>query len=330
MTNVEDNKEGEERGKTAAVPGEWASWILLYLKGMAMGLGDSVPGISGGTIAVITNIYDRLIYSIRAVDLDALKLVLKGRIAEAWQHINGNFLLLLALGILSGLLLSANTVLFLLAEYYEVLMAFFIGLILASTWLLRSQFRMRGPLAWLLLLVGLAVTMGIAFLDARQADLALWYVFVCGAIAICAMILPGLSGAFILILLGIYEAVLRALLALEWQVILVFMLGCVTGLLAFSRLLALTLKRYHDLSYSFITGLLLGSLLTLWPWQRVVSEYIDSEGQVHSLSTRPVWPLNYEELAGQDPMLTLCLVSALGGFGLVILLHGVFNHQARD
>lgn len=239
---------------------------MLYLKGVAMGLGDSVPGISGGTIAVITKIYDELIFSIRAVDVVACRLLIGGQFKALWQHINGLFLLLLAAGILSGLLLSANTVLYLLENYFAPLMAFFIGMVLTSTWLLKDEFSVSAWQNLLALLAGLLLAISIAFISPRSADLSLPYIFFSGAIAISAMILPGLSGAFILLLLGVYEYILGALLDFDLPTIVTFMLGCGLGLIAFSRVLSWLLRAHHQLSYAFITGMLLGSVSALWPW----------------------------------------------------------------
>jgi putative membrane protein len=247
--------------------------LLLFLKGVAMGLGDSVPGISGGTIAVITKIYDQLVYSIRAVDLRAAGLLFTGQFRSVWQHINGTFLSILVLGILSGLLISANTVLFLLENYFPPLMAFFIGMVLASTVLLRHEFSLAAWQNLLALCIGLLLAVSIGFITPRDAELSLLYVFFSGAIAISAMILPGLSGAFILLLLGVYEFILGALLGFDLPYILVFVLGCAAGLIAFSRVLSWMLREHHQLSYGFITGMLLGSVSALWPWQQTEGEY---------------------------------------------------------
>ena len=257
-------------------PDSWASprgKLILFLKGVAMGLGDSVPGISGGTIAVITKIYDQLVFSIRAVDLRACGLLFTGQFKAFWQHISGTFLLVLALGILSGLLASANTVLFLLENYFAPLMAFFIGMVLASSYLLRKEFLLGAWQNIIALLLGLLLAISIGFITPRSAELSLLYVFFSGAIAITAMILPGLSGAFILLLLGVYEFILGALLDFDLPYILVFMLGCALGLLAFSRVLSWLLREHHQLSYGFITGMLLGSISALWPWQEAEEGY---------------------------------------------------------
>jgi putative membrane protein len=303
------------------------SQLLLFCKGLAMGLGDSVPGVSGGTIAVITNIYDKLIFSITSIDLVALKLIFSGRIKAAWQHFNGSFLAVLSLCILAGLVISANTVLYLLENEFEALMAFFLGLVLASCWLLKQEFDLRRAKNLVAMCVGAALTIVVGMIAPRVVDLSLLYLFFSAAIAICAMILPGLSGAFILLLLGVYEFILGALIELELLYILVFVAGCVTGLLLFSRLLAWLLSNYHQLCYGCITGMLVGSVSVLWPWQYTQSAYTDAAGTAHLLLKVNVLPTNYVDLTGSEPALLLVSLCALGGALLVLLLHRVFNSK---
>lgn len=305
-----------------------AANLLLFCKGVAMGMGDAVPGISGGTIAVISNIYDKLIYSIRAIDIEAARQLLNGRFREFWTHINGYFLLILALGMLTGLLLSANTVLYLLDTQFESLMAFFIGLVLASAVLLLSQFRLRSGSNIFVFLLGMLAIFAIGTIEPGNSELSYFTVFLSGALAICAMILPGLSGAFILILLGVYDFMLSALMAFNYPYILAFTLGCIVGLLAFSRLLSWLLQHYHQLCYGFITGLLLGSISVLWPWQQAVTFHTDSAGQLHALQTVKLWPSNYSALTGDDPMLLATMLSLLAGLLLVTILHKVFKNSS--
>jgi putative membrane protein len=302
---------------------------LLYCKGVAMGMGDAVPGVSGGTIAVITQIYDELIFSLRAIDLQALQLLLRGRLRQLWQHCNGSFLLVLALGILSGLLLSANTVLYLLQYWFEALMAFFVGLVLASCWLLNHECNYRDGRVLLFLLAGITLTVSIGLLDPANGNFSLPAIFLSSAVAICAMILPGLSGAFILLLLGVYEYVLRALIEFNVAVIGVFVLGCVLGLLSFSRLLAWLLRTRREACYAFIIGMLLGSLSVLWPWQHTQAYYTDSSGELHPLQAINVMPFNYTEITGQDPMVGLVFLSLLLGVGVVAGLHRLFANPPR-
>lgn len=313
----------EERDKQE-IASAYATHAVIYAKGVAMGMGDSVPGISGGTIAVITHIYDKLIFSIRAVDLQALRLLATGQFAAVWQHINGSFLLVLALGILSGLLLSANTVLYLLDNRFEALMAFFIGLVLASSWLLKDECDLRAWPNLVALLLGSMLTIGIGLLPHANGNFSLLAMFFSGAIAICAMILPGLSGAFILLLLGVYEYVLTALIEFNLPVILVFVSGCVVGLLAFSRVLAWLLRNFHELSYGFIIGMLLGSLSILWPWQHAQTYFTDSSGELHILRALNVSPGQYTELTGQAPQVVLVLICLLAGGLLVLAMERLF------
>lgn len=320
--------EAEDKIKSQAKKGTATYYGVLYAKGIAMGLGDSVPGVSGGTIAVITRIYDELIYSIRAVDEKALALLLKAEIKQCWDHINGFFLLTVALGILSGLLISANTVLYLLEEQFEALMGMFIGLVLASTVLLLENFSLKKVPNVVAVTLGASMTVLVGVLEPVVSEFSLPYLFFCGAIAISAMILPGLSGAFILLLLGAYEYMLTALTSLQWSAIIVFMSGCIVGILAFSRVLAMALSKFHELSYGFISGLLLGSLSVLWPWQQAKSFYEDSAGVQQVLQTTNVWPLNYTEQTGMDPHLGLVLVCSLVGASVVLILNRLFADRS--
>ena len=296
----------------------FATRAIVFAKGVAMGMGDSVPGISGGTIAVITHIYDKLIFSLRAIDLNALRFIMRRNFRTVWEHVNGTFLLLLALGILTGLVVSANTVLYLLDYYFEALMAFFIGLVLASTWILRVESDLRRRHNLVALALGLVFTVAIGLLPPANGSFSSIAIFLSGVVAICAMILPGISGAFILLLLGVYEYVLTALIEINLPVISVFVLGCIIGLLTFARVLAWLLKNFHDQSYGFIIGMLLGSLFVLWPWQHAQIYYTDSSGELHILRALKVMPGQYTELTGQDPKVLLALFSLIAG-GLIVL-----------
>ena len=292
-----------------------------------MGAADSVPGVSGGTIAVITRIYDELIYSIRSIDVRAIRLLLTEGIGRAWNYVNGTFLLVLACGILLSLRLSAGLVLSLMENNFEALMAFFIGLVIASSWTLKSE---CGSWQWAtiaILLAGMVLTFLVSNLSPYTAEIGYSYLFLCGVIAICAMILPGLSGAFLLLVLGVYDYVLAALVNLELLTIFVFAVGCITGLLAFSRVLSWTLSRYREFSYAFLTGMLLASVYVLWPWQQADSYYQDSEGEAHVLQSHNVWPSEYEVLTGQDPQLLSVLISLLVGITIITGFDKLFRNS---
>lgn len=302
----------------------------IIVKGVAMGLADSVPGVSGGTIAVIAGIYERLINAIKSVDAIAVKLLFRGEVAAAWSHVQGNFLSLLALGILLGLLMSANTVLYLLEYQFGLLMGFFMGLVLASCVFLQSEFSLKSGLHLLFLLLGAGVTLILSSLAPQIAEGDnLLYLFFCGAIGICAMVLPGISGAFLLLVLGVYQTVLEALLGFNVTVIFVFVMGCAVGLLSFSRFLAWVMGHYRAASYAFLTGMLLASLKVLWPWQRAISFYEDRHGVQQVLQTKNLSPFHYMEQTGQEPQLLLTVAAMVLGAGMIIALNKFFSRDAR-
>ena len=239
--------------------------FMLFLKGMAMGAADIVPGVSGGTIAFITNIYEELIFSIQACNLKALQLLFKEGAKSFWKHINGDFLLTLFLGIIFATIILANFVGFLLESFEYLIMAFFVGLVLASSLFLRNQIQHWNWQKYLLLLAGAVLAVVLNFIPEREDQLNLVYVFFSAALAICAMILPGISGAFILVILGTYEGILEAVRNFDLVVLVVFGSGCIGGLISFSHILAYCLKHWRDEVLVFLLGILLGSLYTIWP-----------------------------------------------------------------
>ncbi len=301
-------------------------YLLLFFKGMAMGAADSVPGVSGGTIAVIARIYDELIYSIASVNVTALQLLAAEGFKKAWAYINGTFLLVLLCGISVSLSISASLVLLLLDNYFKLLMAFFAGLVISSSWFLKAEF---GNWNWKILtalLIGFGLTLMVSSLSPQSPVISNWYLFLCGVIAICAMILPGLSGAFLLLMLGVYDYVLNAWVNIELMTIVVFITGCVSGLLMFSRFLTWTLSRFHDLSYAFLTGMLLASVYVLWPWQQVISFYTDDNGRNQALESINVMPGSYELLTGQDPQLLPVIICLLSGCAVILIFDKLFRN----
>lgn len=291
--------------------------LLVFVKGMAMGVADSVPGVSGGTIAVMAGIYEELIHSLKNLNPVSLWEYRKLGLAGFWRSINGNFLLILLLGIVSALYLSANTVLYLLETHYPQLMAFFCGLVLASTFFLRRQVLRWGGLEFAFLVLGVAITLLITFINPLAGQSTYLYLFLCGAIAISAMILPGISGAFILLLLGVYDYVLAALRALDVGVIVVFAAGCATGLLSFSHLLSWTFRHYREQTYAFLTGMLLASIVVLWPW-KLAPEH-------GAIGASYLSPSAYTAATGTS----VTVLSALGFFILGFALVTIFERISR-
>ena len=286
----------------------------IYLRGMLMGAADIVPGVSGGTMAFITGIYDTLIDSIRAFDLACLRLVLRGQIKAAWQHVNGQFLLALALGIATSIVSLARVISWLLENQPVPLWAFFFGLILASALVLLRQVGQWTAARISCLLAGAVIALTIALSPVVNMDIGMAGVFISGFVAICAMILPGISGSFILVLLGMYATVLGALKSLDLAFIAVLGAGAVTGLLCFSRLLHWLLHHFHHATMAVLTGFLFGSLAVVWPWKRVLEWVVDRHGDLKPAQQIPVSPAEYLTVSGQDPQLLLCIGLMFAGF----------------
>ncbi len=309
--------------------------VLLFLKGLAMGAADVVPGVSGGTIAFISGIYEELLASIRSVDAVAFRLLVRLELRAFWEKVNGKFLLPLLAGMGVAIVSLARLVLYLLANHPIGLWSFFFGLILASAWLVAQQVRRWKPAVWGALLVGTSVAYYVAGLQ-TPAEIAtsLPYLFLCGMIAICAMILPGISGSFILLLMGAYETVVGAIKQLvdsllrfnlaqlleAFWIVLTFGAGCLVGLAAFSRVLTWLFQRYHDALVALLIGFLLGSLNKIWPW-KVVAEQLTEK---HA-SYQNVGPASYEALSGNPAQIGVAIALLLAGFALV---YGLSRWQA--
>lgn len=281
---------------------QYLQWII---KGLAMGAADVVPGVSGGTLAFILGVYERLLAAISNCNLTALKLLSRLQLAAFWRHIDGTFLLCLFGGVLVSIFSLAGILTYML-EYRPIpLWALFCALILtALPPLLRS---VRWSL-WRLLLcgVGIAFALIIGMLTPRQLEPQSWMFFVAGAIAICAMILPGISGSFILLMSGMYAPVLAAVTGLQLNVLALFLLGCIVGLLSFSRLLNWLLRHYHDASLALLIGVVLGAFYRIWPWQLEQQLYL---------------PWQYAAQTGDADSL-MALLFALGGALIMLaLLH---------
>ena len=238
----------------------------VFLRGVAMGAADVVPGVSGGTVALITGIYATLIRSLGAIDVEFFQLVLKLKIAAAWQHVNGNFLLTLLAGIAVSLFSLAKIITYALETYSEPVYAFFIGLVMASSLLLWRDISPRRASSLFWLILGAAFMWGVSELRPMNVEATPLILFGGGAIAICAMILPSVSGSFLLLMMGLYPVVLGAIDSLDFATLAVFAAGCLVGLLSFVRILSWLLLRYRNQLMAFLVGVLLASLKVLWPW----------------------------------------------------------------
>jgi putative membrane protein len=283
-----------------------------------MGAADVVPGVSGGTVAFITGIYEELIQSIKSIDLNAIKLLLRFQIAEFWKLINGNFLITLVAGIFVSLLSLSKLMLYLLEHHPISIWSFFFGLILISTPLILRDVKKWNVSAVISFVVGAVLAYWITIVSPAETPNNLFFIFCCGAIAICAMILPGISGAFILLLLGKYEFMITALTEFNIPIILVFITGCVLGLLGFSHFLNWILKHYRYATLALLAGFMLGSLNKVWPWKEVVAYRLNSAGEQVAAFDRSIAPWDYLATTGQEPQVLKAILFAMLGIILVI------------
>lgn len=290
----------------------------LFVKGMAMGAADVVPGVSGGTIAFITGIYDELLHSLQQLNVKALVILKKEGFGAAWNYINGGFLLAVFSGILLSLKTFAEIITIALDVYPILVWAFFFGLILASVVYFARQQSGWDWRHFTACAVGAAVVFGVSLASPAQLPGDWWMLFIGGFIAICAMILPGISGSFLLLLMGLYPVFLRALSDLDIAALASFGAGCLCGLLSFSRLLAWLLDNYHKATLAVLIGFLVGSLNVTWPWKQTLLTTVDRHGETIPLTQKNVAPWQFEQLTGQEPMLVPAIVAFVIGAVLVL------------
>ncbi len=295
-------------------------FLFLFLKGAGMGAADVVPGVSGGTIAFITGIYTRLLNAIKSVNLDALLLLKKEGIKATWRYIDGTFLVTLFVGLLTSAASLAKLITYLLEHHKLLVWAFFFGLIIASFIYVAKQVKAWNLKTVTSCLLGALIAYAITSMSPAEANPSWWFYFVAGSIAICAMILPGISGSFILLLLGMYGHVLTAVTEKQFALIALFLMGCVVGLMVFSRFLSWLLSRFEQLTFALLAGFLVGSLNLLWPWKQVLTTYTNSKGIEKPLMQQNISPSEFATLNGQDPMTLLCIALAITGLVLILAI----------
>ncbi|WP_341938504.1 DUF368 domain-containing protein [Marinimicrobium sp. C2-29] len=301
--------------------------LLLWLKGMAMGAADVVPGVSGGTIAFISGIYEELLDSLKRFTPGALGIWYREGFGAFWRHVNGTFLLTVFGGVLFSVFSLANVVSYAL-EYHPVLVwGFFFGLIIASIIYIGRQLPLRSPAIWIALIIGTLVALAISVGKPVQLPAVWWMVFIAGSIAICAMILPGVSGSFLLLLMGMYPVVLQAVSDLNVLILMSFFSGCVLGLLLFSHLLSWLLHHFHSVTLAVLTGFLVGSLNIVWPWKHTLETFINRHGEAVPLVQENLLPFAYAEATGSDPQTLWVILLMLLGLSLVL---GLEYWASRD
>jgi putative membrane protein len=328
---------------------KFKNYMLISLKGIAMGAADVVPGVSGGTIAFITGIYEELITTISNIDLSLIKAWKTGGFFSMWRKLNGNFLLALIIGIGISIFSLMKLMSYLLDTYPILVWSFFFGLVLASVWYIGKQIPKWKPVYIIGFICSTALAYVITTLTPAGETQSLLYLFFCGSLAICAMILPGISGAFILVLLGAYKQILEAVSNFDFKVIAAVGLGAIVGLLSFSRLLKWLFSRYEYLTLSILTGFVLGSLNKIWPWKKTVSVMDKTSGEIvpfssvseqinlhnyHMVSNdydtykivleKSISPLEYSD----NPQLILPIILTIIGFLTIFILEKVSSNKA--
>ncbi len=300
---------------------------ILMLKGMGMGAADVVPGVSGGTIAFITGIYEELVHSIKNINYANISKIWKEGIPSFWKAVNGNFLLTVVGGILVSVLTLARLLEYLLVNQPVLIWSFFFGLIIGSAIFIARSIEKWNAGTIISLLAGIGVAWIITSITPAETTEAWWFIFLSGALAICAMILPGISGSFILLLLGKYQFILNALNEGRISVIAVLLMGALTGIISFSHLLSWLLKKYHHLTIALLSGFMIGSLNKIWPWKITLEEYLDSHGIARPLIEKNVFPGRFSELTGSDNQLLWALLLALAGFLLIFVFEGITKRE---
>lgn len=294
--------------------------IWNFLKGMGMGAADIVPGVSGGTIALITGIYERLIDAIKSVGWKTLTTLKTSGIKQAWHQMDGTFLISVLAGAATSILLLSKLVHFLIETQPIMLWSFFFGLVLASFVYVAKQVDKWNLVRCGMLILGTLVAALISVSPSAQLAVTPLSLFFAGAIAICAMILPGISGSFILLLMGMYSYVIGAIKSFDFMSLGGFALGCLIGIMLFSRLLSWVLHHYHQATMALLSGFMLGALVKLWPWKEVLSYRLNSKGEQVPFIESPIWPWMQAE-----PQTLWAIGALIVGFTLVFAMDKRFK-----
>lgn len=312
------------------------SFLQIGLRGMAMGIAEVIPGVSGGTIALITGIYERLLQSIKAFGPIAYKAFRSEGLSGAWRAVNGFFLAALLSGMAVGLVAGVFGISHILEHYPPLLWAFFFGLIVASSIFLGKMVNWDWK-AVAALLAGVAIAYWVTVVSPAQGSESLIMVLGAGILAICAMLMPGISGSFVLLLLGMYTFVISSVKGLletwEWshfQVVAVFATGCIIGMAGFSRVLTWLLKRYHNPTMAMLTGFLIGSLNKIWPWRNVTEFRENSKGEMVPFREVNVFPGNYEGEPLVWASLALLVIGFVAVFAIELWSKSHHDHSTHD
>ncbi|MEN8228545.1 MAG: DUF368 domain-containing protein [Bacteroidota bacterium] len=299
--------------------------LLLALRGMGMGAADVVPGVSGGTIAFITGIYEELVYSLKSINLMALSLFFTGRWRSFWKQINGNFLLAVFAGVFISVLSLAKVLEYLLEHQPTLIWSFFFGLILASSYVVSRKIDKWEYPKIVALVGGIGVAFYITSVTPTTTTDAFWFIILAGALASCAMILPGISGSFILLLLGKYSFALHAVNERIVVDLLLLGSGAVVGIVLFANLLSWLLKKHHDITIAVLVGFMIGSLNKIWPWKETLKT-IMVEGEIKPLVEKNILP----SLSDSSDRFWMALLMVAIGIALILLIELILTKKPAE
>jgi putative membrane protein len=300
-------------------------YLIISFKGMAMGAADAVPGVSGGTIAFISGIYEELVDTLSNINISLFKTLFQKGLVPFWKQLNGNFILALLLGIIVSFVSFMRLAKYLIENHPILIWSFFFGLIIASILFVAKQITKWNQASLITVIVGAFIAFYITTLPSMSANDSPLFLCFAGALAICAMILPGISGAFILVILGAYKSLSDAIHDFDFKKIALFALGAIVGLLAFSKVLKWLFKKYHNFTLALLTGFIIGSLNKIWPWKEVLSWRTNSKGIEVPLQEQSISPFSFEG----DNQLVLAIVLMVVGF-LTILILEKFSPKTND
>lgn len=314
-------------------------YILITLKGIAMGAADVVPGVSGGTIAFISGIYEELIESINKINFSVIKGIKENGIKNTWAAINGNFLVALILGIAISVVTFSKIIIHLLDTQPIVVWSFFFGLVIASILFIWKEITTWSLKAIVSLLIGIVISYYITIAKPTESPDSYWYLFISGFLAIIAMILPGVSGAFILLLMGSYQTVIgtinqlrEGLSTVNFEIISnallklgTFAIGAILGLKLFSKVLTWMFSNHKNTTLALLVGFMIGSLNKIWPWKEVIETRINSHGETVPFLEKSILPQNFQG----DPQILTAIIMVICGFMLIFGLEKIANRLGK-
>ena len=288
-----------------------------------MGVADVVPGVSGGTAAFIMDIYNELLRSLISIDREALSLLVKLRFSDFWKKINGSFLCALLAGVITNILFFARLVTHLLGHYSILIWSFFFGLILISAPLVLREIKKWNIALVAIFVVGVGITYSLTLVPPTHMPEGFLFTVMAGCLSVCGILLPGVSGTFILLQIGKYQDVISNIMSLNVGFIVFFITGCIIGLAIFSRLLGWIIRNYRNASVALLSGLMLGSLNKVWPWREVLEYVTNSKGEQVPAFDKSILPWHYFATTGKDPQVfQAILMMALSVF-LVVLVEKI-------